>query len=68
MTFYDRICNAFQGKAELDITVHKQYLQKRKRVETARVSGLRNDFEKNKQPLSFRPTGAFNISNTNLDA
>src|SRR5687767_3805024 len=34
---YNRICKAFDGKAELNLTALKQYLEKRKKVEATKV-------------------------------
>ena len=70
---YNRICKAFNGKAELDIAVLKQYLEKRKKVEATKVpKQLSSQIDSRVVPVpgrsTARPSAAFNISSKNLDA
>lgn len=71
---YSRICKAFHGKAELDITALKQYLEKRKKVEAAEAPKPQPALQIDPQLLPMpeasasRPSAAFNINNDNLDA
>ena len=71
---YNRICKALHGKAELDITALKQYLEKRKRVEATKAPKPQPAFQTNPQLLPMpeasasRPSAVFNLNNDNLDA
>lgn len=70
---YDRICKAFNGKAELDITLLKQYLQKRKKVQATKVpKPLPRQVDSHAVSTPggsiTRQSAALNISSENLEA
>ena len=61
---YDRICKAFNGKAELEITALRQYLQKRQKVEASKVPGPRTELQKTMQLLPTTEASALRSTAT----